>query len=365
MSSTEGNPAWPPDARVLLLQPAFLGDAVLSTAILESWHREFPGHRLSILVRKGAHRLFEGHPFIEQLFIWDRSGWAKYQRLAAMAKFVRSRHFDGIINLHRYGSMALLARAARPKWATGFSEGSRLQAGHTRQVVHSWGDGRHETERNHSQIAPWVGAWNAEVDRPRLHPAARDFDDASQWPQGALLLAPASVWATKRWPAERWSSLADAWAERHPDQDIMLIGGPEDGALLGRIAGECQLAKPKMCAGNLDLLGTAALMSQSSLVVSNDSAPLHMAGAMDVPHVAVFCSTTADFGFGVVPIMEKNGRALNVEIPPDALQCKPCGPHGHKRCPLGHFRCGLDLGIEQVLEAMETVSSPPSGSRTL
>lgn len=364
MSSIDGNPPWPADARVLLLQPAFLGDAVLSTAILESWHREFPGHRLSILVRKGAHGLFEGHPFIEHLLIWDRSGMAKYRRLAALAKLVRTRHFNGVINLHRYGSMALVSRAARPRWATGFLEGSRLQSVSTRKVVHSWGDGRHETERNHSQIAPWVGAWDAAVDRPRLHPAARDFNAASQWPQGGLLLAPASVWATKRWPAAHWSSLADAWTERHPGQAITLIGGPEDGPLLGHIAGACRLAKPKTSPGNLDLLGTAALMSQSSLVVSNDSAPLHMAGAMDVPHVAVFCSTTSEFGFGVLPAMKKHGRALNVEVRQEALDCKPCGPHGHNRCPLDHFKCGLDLGIQEVLEAMEKVSSPPSGNRT-
>ncbi len=354
----------PPDARVVLLQPAFLGDAVLSTSLLESWHREFPGHRLSVLVRQGAHRLFDDHPYLEHVLGWDRRGFAKYGRLMTLAGQVRRLKPDGIINLHRYASMAWLARRARPHWSTGFSEGSRWQPAQTKFVAHAWGDGRHETERNHAHIAPWVGPWTAAGDRPRLHPSARHHAAADEWPQGALILAPASVWATKRWPAEQWASLADAWAERQPGQAIILIGGGDDKALLDAIAGQCQSAQPMTCAGGLDLLGTAALMSRSTMVVSNDSAPLHMAGAMDVPHVAVFCSTTAGFGFGALPHMVDTRSALNVEIEPSQLACKPCGPHGHKECPAGHFKCGRELGFHRVLQAMEGISSPPSGSRT-
>ena len=74
----------------------------------------------------------------------------------------------------------------------------------------------------------------------------------------------------------------------------------------------------------------------------NDSAPLHIASAMNAPVTAVFCSTVPSFGFG--PLRE-NGRV--VETPED-LDCRPCGLHGHRECPKGHFRCALGIEVFRV-----------------
>ena len=121
----------------------------------------------------------------------------------------------------------------------------------------------------------------------------------------------------------------------------------------------CRQASPQVCAGALDLLSSAALMAGSNVVVSNDSAPLHMAGAVGCPVVGVFCSTTPSLGFGVLPGDRETGRGEDVEVPAGRLDCKPCGLHGHRRCPKGHFRCGVDLSVEQVMAAVGRVSSLP------
>jgi len=345
-------------ARVVLLQPAFLGDAVLSSALLESWHRNFPDHELSIVVREAAAGVFQDHPFLSAVHTWNRSGWRKYPRLLRVAQTVRSSRPEVVVNLHRFSSMALLARRSGASCLTGFEGSMKWPSPKEKLVAHGIGDGRHETERNHAQVARFIGAWNPMLDRPVLHPSHEHRAAAQAWPSGGLVLAPASVWATKRWPQSHWAELADRWVQMHPGQAVILLGGKGDQALLKSIAEACRVVAPKVCAGDLNLLGAAALMAQSELVVSNDSAPLHMAGAVDTAVVAVFCSTTPRFGFGALPAMKSNGTAAEVEVPEGALDCKPCGLHGHNLCPKGHFRCGNDLEVDRVLAAMEQVSSP-------
>ena len=99
-------------------------------------------------------------------------------------------------------------------------------------------------------------------------------------------------------------------------------------------------------------------MAKSKAVVSNDSAPLHMAGAVGTPVVGVFCSTTPRLGFGVLPEDEASGRGQNVEVQEGELACKPCGVHGKTACPLGHFQCGEDVAVKAVWAALQAVSSP-------
>ena len=349
------------DAHVAILQPAFLGDVVLATALAESWHRAYPNHRISMLVRQEAAPLLEGHPFIHEVLVWNRRGPWKYVRLAWLALQLRRQRPDAVMNIHRYPSMDWVAKATGAPWRSGFAKGGVATGSPGRHLLpHGLGDGRHETERNHSLSAGQLGDWNAALDQPQLHPRAADQRAADDWPSGACVLAPASVWGTKRWPPGHWAQLADALHEKESDRPIILLGGPGDAALLAEIASTCRSARPLQCAGRLGLLGSAALMARASVVVSNDSAPLHMAGAMGTPVVGVFCSTTPRFGFGVLPGMEQKGMARNVEIPTQRLDCKPCGVHGHHTCPQRHFNCAVDLAPAEVLKAVLAVSSPPS-----
>jgi len=356
MSTARTTP--PGKGGLLLLQPAFLGDVVLSTAALESWHAARPDDPISVLVRKEAAGLFEDHPFVGQVHIWDRTGWAKYPRLLTLSNACRKQEPDRVVNLHRFGSMAWLAGRVGSAHTSVF-EGTPLEG---RRGVTAWphaiGDGRHETERNHALIADIAGPFDPTT-RPQLRPGRRHESAAEAWPEEGVILAPASVWATKRWPAEQWSRLADALSERWPQCPLVLLGGPSDAALLESVRAGCRQAAPQVCAGDLNLLGSAALMARSNAVVSNDSAPLHMAGAVGCPVVGVFCSTTPSFGFGVLPGDRESGRGVDVEVSTEALACKPCGLHGHRRCPEAHFRCGMDLSVKQVLDAIGRVSSLP------
>lgn len=89
----------------------------------------------------------------------------------------------------------------------------------------------------------------------------------------------------------------------------------------------------EIVAGKLSFLQSAALISKARITYANDSAPLHIASAMNAPVAAVFCSTTPEFGFG--PLSD---RSFILETD-EKLACRPCGVHGKKECPLGHFKC--------------------------
>ena len=78
----------------------------------------------------------------------------------------------------------------------------------------------------------------------------------------------------------------------------------------------------------------------------NDSAPMHFASAVNAPVTAVYCSTIPAFGFG--PLSDKHFIIETLE----PLNCRPCGLHGYRACPLGHFHCAKKITDNQLLETL-------------
>lgn len=326
--------------KVLFIQTAFIGDAILASALWETWHQAHPGDELHICVRKGNVALFEGHPYLKGVHAWDKSGggFARYRRLMKLARALRRERFDAVITPHRHASSGWLAwRSGAPvRLAFDVHPLKRL---FTQWVPHGFDDGVHETERNHRLIADWVG--EGALARPRLYPAQGEKAD-----QPYAVLTPASQWATKQWPEPHWIALCDALCDEV--SELRLLGGPSDAALLQRIAAASSHPAIQVVT-NASLLESAATIGKAQFVVTNDSGPLHLASAVNAPTVAVFCSTVPSFGFG--PLAD---RSAVVETP-EALPCRPCGLHGKTSCPLGHFQCGTGISVERVLEAIQAL----------
>ena len=150
-------------------------------------------------------------------------------------------------------------------------------------------------------------------------------------------MAPASVWFTKQWHPDQWKKLL---ALVPATTKVYLIGGPGDKEFCSQFEG-IHPHTTNLC-GELSLLQSAALMKDAQRVFVNDSAPQHFASAMNAPTTALFCSTVTDFGFG--PLAEDS---VVMETQLD-LSCRPCGLHGHKECPLGHFKCAHSIDPKRV-----------------
>ena len=153
-------------------------------------------------------------------------------------------------------------------------------------------------------------------------------------------MAPASVWFTKQYPMERWIDLIRALKG---ECTIYLLGGPADSDLCNAI-GERAGRGVITLAGKLSFLESAALMQGARMNYVNDSAPLHLASAVEAPVTAIYCSTVPGFGF--TPL---SSQSHIVETRED-LACRPCGLHGKPACPEGHFKCA-QIPARQILDA--------------
>lgn len=357
--------------RFLVIQTAFLGDAVLATALLEKLHAHHPDAAIDLVVRNGNEGLFDGHPFLHRLHVWDKRTHKTRNLLALIGELRRTR-YDHIINAQRFFSTGLITVLARGRETVGYDK-NPLSLFFTRTVKHVIGDGRHEVDRLNALIEHLTDGTRP---FPRLYPTPNAREEArahlSTWARPVPLqrdghtstqsnehmdtwshehmrsrahehtayvcIAPTSVWSTKQWPEAKWAELI---ARLPADEPVYLLGGPGDAAACQRIA--TTAGRGEVMAGRLSLLGTAALMEGAAMNYVNDSAPLHIASAMNAPVTAVFCSTVPAFGFGP---LRANGRVVETT---EELDCRPCGLHGHRACPKGHFKCAEGIGVEQVL----------------
>lgn len=333
--------------KFLLIQTAFLGDVVLATALLEKLHRFFPDAVIDLVVRKGNEGLFEGHPFLRQLLVWDkRTG--KTRDLFRVIRASRKERYDHVINCQRFFSTGLITVLARGGERVGYDK-NPLSAFFTRKVAHEIPDPAdlrrlpgvraypdvHEVDRLNALIAHLT---DASRPMPKLHPSAQHEKDVARI-RPYVCIAPASVWFTKQWPEGKWVDLIGLIPGTF---DVLLLGAPADADTCFRLARAA--GRGEVLAGRLSLLQTAALMEKAAMNYVNDSAPLHIASAMNAPVTAVFCSTVPAFGFG--PLVE-NGRVVETS---EKLDCRPCGLHGYTACPKGHFKCALAIDARSVIQ---------------
>lgn len=338
--------------KVLVIQTAFIGDVVLALPVVQALHAQIPDAEVHILVRKGNEGLVQNRPDVAHVWIWDKQQ-GKIRNLFQLARAFRAQHFDYIFNLHRFASTGLLTAMSGARHTCGFDK-NPLSWLFDKRIKHTFELNRlanapyHEVERNLLLINDLV---NNASKKPKFYLAEKDREKISQLcaETGAnnwITIAPASVWLTKQFPAHKWVELIQALPA---DLHVFLLGGKGDSPLNEEIMAQCGRSNVHNVAGKLSFMESAALMEQAAAVCVNDSAPLHFASAVNARTVAVFCSTIPQFGF--TPLAD---RQVVIEAP-TPLPCRPCGLHGKKACPQGHFRCAEDIDSARVAAAIATL----------
>lgn len=277
--------------KMLLVQTASIGDVILITPVLEAMHSKYPDCEIDVLLKKGNETLFTNHPFIRKVLVWNKTE-KKYAHLRELIKAIRSERYDLLINFQRFFSTGLLTLLSKANFTVGFNK-NPLSSFFSLKVKHLITTGLvHETERNLNLISDWVEEAEG---RPVLYPSIADFAKVSQYKtQAYICIAPASLWFTKQYPEEKWIE----FIANIPSQlSIYLIGGSSDKALCERIVKQAKHPRCLSLTGALSLLETAALMRDAGMNYVNDSAPLHLASAMNAHICAIFCSTVPAFGF--------------------------------------------------------------------
>lgn len=326
----------------LVVQTAFLGDVVLTTPLLEALAaRHGP---LDVVTTPAAAPLLETHAAVRRVIPYDKRRADRGVRgLLRLARRLEAERYDTAYLPHRSLRTAALAWLARIPRRVGFHDGWPLFYTETRRRPAIG----HESDRLLTLASP--GPAGLRRPMPSLvitiddRAATEGFLREHGMHEPFVALAPGSIWGTKRWPY--YTELARRLAGR---AGVVVVGGPEDadlGAGITAAIGELGGRAVSAC-GRLSLRQSAEAIRRAAALVTNDSAPLHLAQAVGTPTVAIFGSTVPAFGFG-----PRGPRDRIVELA--GLECRPCSAHGPARCPLGHHRCMRDLTVDQVLAAIE------------
>jgi heptosyltransferase-2 len=332
---------------ILVVQTAFIGDVILTLPLIQSCKRLFPAAAIDVVATPTTMALCANHPDIHEAIVFDKravdSGIGGVIRLS---RLLRSRSYDLALVPHRSMRSAALVALARIPQRIGFDRSSgRLFLTDTVRYDRNV----HEIDRNLSLLR---AVTNAPVSRelPRLFPSDIDKKKVDKLfvelevarPETLVAIAPGTIWNTKRWLKERFSSLAVNLDEA--GFEIVLIGGMADEALCNEIGTLSGSSHVYNTAGMLSLLQSAELIRRCKVLICNDSAPMHIAAATGTPVVAIFGATVPAFGFGPSGLFD-------VVLETEGLKCRPCSNHGGEKCPIKTFDCMKNISYQRAFQS--------------
>jgi len=328
--------------RGLVIQTAFPGDVILSTPLIRR-AAERLGAPVDVVTIPAAAPALKNNPHIRDIIIFDKNGADKgLGGFLRMAKKLRARKYavaylaQGSL---RTGALAFAARIPRRIGFRG-AAGNRF---YTHAVM---------IAGEPHQIEKLLKLADGAPDRrePEIFPTAAEREAVDKLLAEAhiegefVALAPGSAWATKRWPY--FPELARALSA---DVPLVIVGGPGDRAdaraIKTAVGSNALIADGT---GVLNMLASGELIRRSVMLVANDSAPVHLASAVNTPVIEIYGPTVPQFGFAARPL-----RSRIVE--PDPLACRPCHHHGPVVCPLVHHKCMRDTPVSRVLAEVRTV----------
>lgn len=333
--------------RILIMQPAFIGDVVLITPLIRETKKLFPQATLDVLTNPISAPILANNPNINRVIVHHKKRGSF--RLYRLVRSLRKAGYDLAISPHSSFRSHLGLFLSGIPHRIGFDRGFLSSVLMNHRVPH--GKGIHKRFKILRLLKVLS---EAEVDSStELFPSEEDRAVADSFlaePGPWIAIAPGSVWWTKCWPLDHYEQLCLELCQR--GFKLVLVGGKDDHTRTQHIEEFCRAAMPSCrvvnAAGACSLLESAAIMSRCELLICNDSGSLHMANAMKVKVLSFFGPTVQSIGY--FPFGEHD-KVLEVD-----LDCRPCGSHGGRSCPQGHHHCMLDISVEYALQtALEMV----------
>lgn len=346
--------------KILIIQTAFLGDLILTTSFFREVKNKFKDAEIHLIVNKGTEDILAGNPNISKVISFDK---AKVKKsifyFMSFIKNLRKEKFGLCISPHFSHRSSIISFLSGAKERIGYHE-SGFSFLHTKKIsrpIH----GKHEVDKLFSLIHESPENFSLEKKRPELFfPAERisrikDILDSRRLNKNYIVLAPSSIWETKRMPTEKFQELFSL-ISHNTNFPILLVGSKKDEILCENIIErrypEIPTKESKSIAdrifnlaGKTDLVELSYLISKAKVIVSNDSSPIHFASAHNIPTIMIYGATIPDFGYST--LVDKQYLA-QVE----GLPCRPCGIHGGKFCPEKHFKCMKEQNVEIMFQKL-------------
>jgi len=324
--------------RILVIHTAFIGDVILLTSLIREIKKVFPDSMIDTLVVPGAAGILNNNPNIDNILVFDK----KKNKLKAFIKtlsLIKKNKYTKAFLPHSSLTTTMLAYLGQVPEITGFDRnfGSRFLTKKTpfrKNVLRL--EKNLDLLRLHTDkiLSIETELFSSSKEKNKID--SFGITDSNK----QIAIAPGSVWFTKKWIEDYYKELSAMLHDK--GYKLIYIGGPEECEICNRIAPSSNFIN---LAGKTSILESAEAIRRCKLMICNDSGTLHLANSVDTDVAAIFGPT--DKSLGYFPYKEHD-----IVIEEQNLDCRPCGNHGHKECPEGHFKCMKNLTPEYVLEVI-------------
>ncbi|MDR3626884.1 MAG: glycosyltransferase family 9 protein [Ignavibacteriaceae bacterium] len=331
--------------KILVIQTAFIGDAILTLPMIQKLKDILPDSLIDVLAIPSTAEIFSSSPKVDNTIVLDKRGKQKSVRgLLKFIKELKKNNYSRIYSPHRSFRSSFIVMMLGVKETYGFTKSSfKYVYRHLIKYVPA----HHEVQRNLDLIGfEYKDDWKI---LPEIHipdtaeKKINEFISANKLSGNIAAIAPGSVWNTKKYPETYFIDIIRYFREKR--YSVILIGSEKDKNLCDNIAGSFTDGVISS-AGNFSIVETICLLKTAKIIVSNDSAPTHFGMCANIPVLTIYCSTVPEFGFSPY-----NLKSTFVSL--DGLDCKPCGIHGHDKCPIKTFICGANLKPQIVISKIE------------
>ncbi len=334
----------------VVIQTAFLGDLILSIPLFKRLKNLFPDTALIVVCKKGLGDFLLKEKLVDHYFEVTKGDKKSYKKvLAELKNFL----VKNVYCVHRSIRSLFFASQIHAEKKIGFSSLLGFWIFDDQiDFAQNWPEPLRilkvleTTDTCCNQLLSsenWekLNKTNGEGFLPPV-PAQFSFNHNLQLTtrDRKIALFPGSVWATKKWTKEGFAEVARFFLADGYTVDLM--GGPDEMVLCEEIALKAPGAN--VLAGQLSVAESLRKVREHVLVICNDSASTHMAAYQNTPVLSIFGPTTLELGFrpwsdDAVIVENKN------------LDCRPCGKHGHQKCPLGHHHCMNQISAVSVIDS--------------
>ncbi|MFQ5932412.1 MAG: lipopolysaccharide heptosyltransferase II, partial [Nitrospiraceae bacterium] len=331
--------------RLLVRTPNWIGDAVMSEPALSAVRKLFPSAEITWLAKPAIAELFQGHPACDKVVVYeDRGRHSGITGKWALAKTLRSQRYEVAILLQKAFEAAVLAFLSGIPRRYGYATDGRKFL--LSDPVAKPTTTRHQVDYFLDMLRP-LGV-EGQASAPQLYLTAQEEREMAQRlaqigiteADRLVGLNPGSTYGSaKRWLPDRFAETVD-WLVRESGAKRLrvVIVGARGEERLGQTIAERMASKPIVLSGQTSVRQLMAVLKRSSLFITNDTGPMHIATAFGVPVVAIFgptdWRTTAPFGTGHSIVRHE-------------VECAPCL---FRECPIDH-RCMSRVTVDEVCEA--------------
>ena len=279
--------------KVLLIKTSSLGDVVHNLPVASDIRRRFPDARIDWVVEEAYAPLVALHPSVAGIIPVAIRRWrarplgtSTWSEIGALRRLFGSEQYDAVIDTQGLIKSALLARAARG-WRHGFDAGSAREgfAARLYDVTHHVARNLHAVTRNRLLVASALG-YRADAPADYGIRAAADAAGTQRRRRYAVFLHATSR-ADKLWPMDRWIGLGRA-LEARGMQCVLPWGSSEERRRSEAIAEALSTAQVPALA---PIAALAAVLAGAAAVVGVDTGLTHLAAALGVPVIALFCGS--------------------------------------------------------------------------